>query len=432
MAYPKIVSAVAAGVLIGLATSTSAGAQVAPTPTYIGMTPQDVGVLDRARPEYDAKGIPMGGFRLFPVLDVTGNYDDNIFRQPAGLSDYFFSIAPSARLQSQWGRHFVELYSGLNYFAYTDHTEQNLVDWNVGGDGRLDISRAAMVRANAWYGYLHETWSSPNNIVGFQASPNRYFQTHVEASGVLQPNRLGFGLGGSYDRFNWQNTPRLGGGFLFNPDRNEDTYQGYAKVFYDFSPGYSAFVRANYETRQFDMKLDRSGLDRSSHGYRVQGGVNLQITHLVSGELYLGYLDQTFAKNGAATLRGVAGLDYGAQLDWYALPVLTVHLSGNRQLVDVVLAGVSVADNKNVSVSADYEFRPNIILQARASYTSSRYVGQPFTDNYPGAGVGVRYLINRYVSADVNYNYSERSVDAARSAARYTDNTVSAGLTFHL
>ncbi len=54
------------------------------------MTPQDVGVMDRARPAYDAKGIPLGGFRLFPSLDVVGTYDDNVFRLPTGQSDYFF------------------------------------------------------------------------------------------------------------------------------------------------------------------------------------------------------------------------------------------------------------------------------------------------------------------------------------------------------
>ena len=27
------------------------------------------GVMDRARPEYDAKGLPLGGFRLFPTFN---------------------------------------------------------------------------------------------------------------------------------------------------------------------------------------------------------------------------------------------------------------------------------------------------------------------------------------------------------------------------
>ncbi|HEY0466919.1 MAG TPA: outer membrane beta-barrel protein, partial [Polyangiaceae bacterium] len=31
-----------------------------------------------------AIGVPLGGFRLFPTLEVGANYDDNVFRTQAG------------------------------------------------------------------------------------------------------------------------------------------------------------------------------------------------------------------------------------------------------------------------------------------------------------------------------------------------------------
>ena len=386
--------------------------------------------MDRARPDYDAKGIPLGGFRLFPTLNLNASYDDNVFRVPVAQSDYFFTISPALRLQSQWGRNFLEVYTGLNNYDYTTFSEQNLTDWRFGADGRLDISRAAMLSANVFYGELHELWSAPNNIAGFQAAPNRYYQTHADIVTAYQPNRLGVGFGVSVDRFDWTDTPKIGGGLLYNSDRNQDDYQGYAKIFYDFSPGYSGFVKASYDERDFDLFADRSGLHRSSHGFRVDGGVDMQITHLLAGELFLGYLNQSFAQNVPTPLPNVSGFDYGAELDWYASPLLTVHLSGSRQLADVIITGASVADNKNVAVSADYEFRPNIILQGRVSYTDSRFVGTIREDTYPGIGIGVKYLVNRTVSANLYYNYSERSTNI--SGVQYNDNTISIGLSLHL
>jgi hypothetical protein len=406
------------------------------TPAYVGMTEQDVGVMDRARPAYDAKGIPLGGFRLFPALETSASYDDNVFKTADGLSDWFFTIAPAARLKSQWGRHFLELYSGLNYYNYQTYTKENLVDWNIGADGKFDISRSANMSANVFYGQMHELWSAPNNVAGYQDAPNRYFQTHVDVSSVYQPNRLGFGLGGVFDNYNWTTTPRTGGGFLYNDDRDNNEFQAYAKVYYDFSPGYSGYVKFSYDERDFNLFDDRTkfsdgrGYHRSSHGYRVDGGVNLQISHLVSGEVYVGYLTQLFSQNVPHPLQNVSGFDYGVQLDWYVTPLLTAHISGKRSLDDVVLSGVSVADNKNVTLSADYEFRPNIIVQGRAGYTNTRYVGSGRTDDYPSVGIGVMYLVNRYVSLNVNYNYSERSADTA--ALAYTDNTVSIGLALHI
>jgi Uncharacterized protein conserved in bacteria len=423
----RVITASTAGVAVAWACTliSSANAET-PAPSYVGMTEQDVGVMDRARPAYDAKGIPLGGFRLFPTLSSSASYDDNIFKTESAVSDWLFTISPDVRLKSEWGRHFFEIYSGLNYYNYADHPDENLVDWRGGADGRLDISRAANVKANAFFGQGHELWSAPNNV-GFQQAPNRYFQTHADTAAVYQPNRLGFGLGGVFDRYNWTTTPKIGGGFLYNDDRDQNEYQAYAKVYYDFSPGYSGYLKASYDERDFDMYFDRSGLHRSSHGYRIDGGANIQISHLVSGEIYLGYLQQNFA---SAALHNVSGFDYGVQLDWYVSPVLTAHISANRSLDDVVLSGISVADNKNVAISADYEFRPNIILQGRFSYTNAKYVGSGRTDDYPSAGVGIKYLVNRYASLNFNYNYSERSTNS--SGLDYTDNTLSFGLTLHI
>ncbi len=425
----KIAARTAAALIVmAIAVPTGSRAQ-STTPTYVGMTEQDVGVMDRARPAYDAKGVPMGGFRLFPTLDVSANYDDNVFKRPAAESDWFFTISPALRLKSQWGRHFLEVYSGLNYYNYTSFSDENLADWRMGADGRIDISRAANLSVNGYYGQLHELWSAPN-VTGFQKAPNRYFQAHTDITGVYQPNRLGFAVGASFDNYNWTTTPRIGGGLLYNDDRDQNEYQGYFKVYYDFSPGYSGFVKASYDERDFDMFYDRSGLHRSSHGYRIDGGVDLQISHLLAGEIFVGYLQQSFAQNVPLPLKNVSGFDYGVQLDWYATPVLTVHLSGTRTLDDVTLSGVSVADNKTVMLSADYELRPNIIVQARAGYTDSTYIGSTRNDTYPTAGVGVMYLVNRYWSLDFNYNYSKRSTDIA--AFEYTDNTLSLGLKLHL
>jgi hypothetical protein len=415
-------SAAGAG-LTGLAIPAAAEDSVAPT--YVGMTPEDVGVMQRSRPEYDAKGIPLGGFRLFPSLDASANYDDNVLRTPTATSDWFFEEAPSLRLQSQWGRHFLEVYGGLDNYNYASLSRLNLTDWTVGSDGRLDISRAVDLNAAASYGEYHEQLSSPNTV-GFQKSPNRYDKTHAEATGRFQPNRLGFSIGGSFDRYDWLNTPEIGGGTLFNTDRNEDDYQGFAKVNYDFSPGYSGYIKGLYDSRQFDLPIDRTGVDRASHGYRVDAGVNLQITHLVAGEIFVGYLDQQFK----APLKDISGVDYGVNLDWFATPVLTVHLNGAHQINDVVLVNTSASDDKLIKLSADYEFRRNIIFTGYVSYTDSKLTGTTRDDNYPGAGIGMKYLLNEYMSANLNYNYSERSSNFP--GIGYTDDTVSIGLSLHI
>lgn len=390
---------------------------------------QDSSVMDRTRPEYDAKGIPLAGFRLFPTLAVTGTYDDNVFRLPEKSADTYTAFTPTLYLKSDWGRHFVEIYAGSESFLYTQYTKENLTDFKVGGDGRYDISRAAIASINSYYSENHEPLSSPNTV-GYQAKPNRYFQTHADVTSAYQPNRLGFGLGVSFDRYDWQTTPRVGGGVLSNADRNQNNYQAYAKTFYDFSPGYSGFVKASYDERDYDDFYDRSGLHRSSHGFHVDSGLDFQVTHLVSGEVFIGYIQQNFSQHVTTPLSNISGLDYGAELDWYATPLVTIHLSGKRTLDDVTITGASVADNKSAKLTADYEVLRNVIAHANISFMETRFVGTSRLYSYPSGGGGLSYLVNSYASLNFDYLYSKRSANV--SGAGFSDNTINLNLKLHV
>src|SRR5689334_21605002 len=72
---------------------------------------------------YPPKGMPLGGFRLFPTLDLLGVYDDNVYKTPdPTIGSFYFVEKPELRLASQWGRHELDLYGGVEIFEYTHTT----------------------------------------------------------------------------------------------------------------------------------------------------------------------------------------------------------------------------------------------------------------------------------------------------------------------
>jgi hypothetical protein len=107
-----------------------------------------------------------------------------------------------------------------------------------------------------------------------------------------------------------------------------------------------------------------------------------------------------------------------------------VHLDGEHTVQDVTIAGASASDNKSIKLSADYEFRRNILVQFYGSYTDSRFTGTARTDDYPGAGVTVTYLLNRYLSAHLGYDFGQRSSNFA--PFDFTDNMLSVGVKLHV
>jgi hypothetical protein len=386
---------------------------------------EDLPVIARPRPDYDPLGIPVGGFLLFPQLTTDGTYDSNVFRTTDNtLDDLYFTVSPSLRLRSNWGPDSLEFYGGTNAYLYLRYSHENLADWDVGTDGRYDIAEGIAVYGNGTVSEAHESLASPN-VIGNQQSPTRYYDKHIDVSTTVQPNRLGFNAGGIFDRYDYVDTPLIGGGLEDNNDRNFDDYQAFAKAFYEFSPGYTLFLRSSYESRQFDQFLDRNGLHRSSTGYHADGGAELQPTHLISGEVYVGYLKYDFS----TPLVDVGGLDYGAKLDWLATPLITVHLEGGRTLNQIILVGASIQDSKSVTLSADYELLRNLIIQARADYIDSSYPGITRHDKEPDFGIGGKYLINHTISLDMNYMLTKRSTNAL--GGTFNNNEVTVGITLH-
>ena len=387
------------------------------------------GVMDRARPEYDAKGLPLGGFRLFPILEADFGYDDNVLRQQdVGniVSSFFAKEIGSVALRSDWGRNEFDLFGGADTVQYTDLSSENNTNWNVGGDGRLDIARGTALSVSSTYATEHEPRNSPNQS-GFAAKPTQFTDFNNLASFDYHPYHFGFTVGGSYDRKVYDPTAIIAPGTpISNTDRAEDVYNVYGKATYEFSPGYAWFVRANYDDRTFDQLLDRNGLNRASNGFEYTSGLDLMLTHLLRGEIFVGYLDQKFT----APLPNVSGLDFGANLDWYATELLTVHLTASRMPADTTVAGASALDTRQGAISFDWEVLPNVIVQGNAGYTDMKFVGATRDDQIADAGIGAKYLLNRHLSADVNYRFEQRNTNAA--GQKYTDNLVTVGLTLHL
>jgi hypothetical protein len=391
-------------------------------------------------PEYLAKGIPLGAFRLFPNLVTSVSYDDNVFRlHTGGQDDFFFTEAPTMVLDYDTNEAHIDLYGDatLNQYARLSSVDNNSYD--LGARGSYLVSRAVQTSGNISYSQLVEPLSSPDTV-GSQSGPNVYNLFDVSGQVSFKPNRLGLTVGGSYDSYDYQNTDLFGGGTLDNGDRNNSISKGFAQVSYDFSPGYAGFVRATFNSDDYSRAFDRSGYHRSSHGTQVDGGVTLLIGELVQGNIYLGYVDQVYSHNPPLAsvnptgkpLQDISGLDFGANLTWYPTELLTVQLAAARQIENTTLDGASGGDDRSVSLNANYEMTRRVILTGFFGYDDTSFKGStPFQENHTtSVGVGGKYLISHYVQAQVNYLYSSR--DSSLPGLSYTDNLITFGLNLQI
>ena len=388
-----------------------------------GALPQGAGVLDRARPEYDALGLPVGSFLLYPTFATGMSYDDNILRAPsAAAQDVYWTFSPRLDLRSQWSQDLLQLYAQADGYAYDSHGSESRTNWIGGASSEFGIAPGTVVDARASYFDTHESRGSPD-ISTAALSPTSFSLFHGDLSILHQPGPFGLSAGVSYDRHVYDRTQLIGGGAVDNSDRNSRITEVYGKASYELEPGSSLFARASYNTRDFDLQFDRSGFQHSSDGYRLDGGVQMLLSPLVKGTMYLGYLQQNFK----APLHSVSGFDFGSQLDWYVTELVTVHLNTTRILSDTTIAGASNEDQRTIQTSVDYELLRNLILQANFGYENDIFDGTSRRDHVATFGLGGNYLLNQRVSFYMHYDHSGR--DSTVSGVNFADNLISAGIT---
>ena len=379
-----------------------------------------------ATAQVEANGVPLGGFRLYPTLQLNASYDDNVYRTDGGaVSDSFFTEVPGFTLQSNWVRHDLKLYGNVTAYQYASKSSEDRADWNLGGSGRLDVTTGFDLTTGGSYNVLHEARSSPDQT-GFAKSPTEYSLGQAQAALQYHPYHFSFSVGGDYARYDYDPTKVIGFPDFNNSDRNRDEYSGYVKGGYEFSPGYAMFVQANLRDVKYDLTTDRTGLNRANHGYSINTGLDMLVTDLVKGQLFVGYMSESYK----AGLSDVKGFNFGANVDWNPSTFWTLHLTASRTPSATTIANASASDDQMVRLGIDYAVLPSVTILAHGSYTDSNFHGSPRHDKYSEAGIGASYFLNRYVDFKVEFTHQERS--SSLGGDNYKDNLIYGGFNLHI
>ncbi len=382
----------------------------------------DTGVLDRSRPEYDALGVPAGGFTLFPSLSVAIGSDDNLFATEGfEVSDTFGSLHPEMILQSNWSRHQLVFDAYARSTYYDENPDEDQVEWGAGLKGRIDASRSSILSADGRFDNLAEARGSID-AVGLAAEPVLYDMATGSLSFSQRLNRFSFSLGGRLTTFDYDDLASLGGGMIDQDFRDRSVAVTIATAKYEFSAGSNVVLQAEINSRDYDLEPGDAGFvpglnfDRDSTGYNVKGGLEFGVTNLVNGKIMIGYLEQDYDD---VAFTAVEGASFSAELKWSISGLTDLRFEGGRSAEDTTsaLAGGRLATAYGAAI--DHEFRRNVIATVEASHTNYDFEGSSRDDDIARAGAGVRYLVNRRMSLGLGYEYSDRSsnvvgVDHAR------------------
>ena len=380
-------------------------------------------VLERPRPDYDARGARMGGFMLLPQLAVSERYDDNIFsREQQEESDFITAIEPSVNVQSGWSRHALRLYGNAEILRYADNTAEDVENYAVGGGGRLDIRRQTTLDLDGSYRLSHEDRGSPDAVAGEE--PTEYSLTSGRAMFRRGLRRISLSAGADFRYFDYKDVATGGGPIINNDDRDRLEIDPTVRIAYELMPEYSAFVEGGWIIRSYDQVVDDNGFRRDSDGYKVKLGTSLDLGGKLSGEIYAGWLSQD---PDDATLKTIDGVIFGTGLLWNVSQLTSLRATVDRTVEETTEFGSAGYLSTRARLGVEHELRRNVLVSGFGSFVNNNYEQITRDDDLLEGGINVKYLLSRNFDVGLDYRITDRNSNILNQD--YTKNVVMLRLT---
>jgi hypothetical protein len=380
---------------------------------------RNVGVRERSRPDYEALGGRFGAFLVFPKVNLSVTYDDNIFATPTlEQSDTIFGVHPTVQLVSQWSRHALNFSAGLDHTAYSDHGSENSTAYNIGADGRFDIDRLTQVSGGARYSHVIEARSSTGAALNIR-KPVEYDRVDLNLGGSHQFNRVRLNLDSTLSDASFNDAVSILGAPISQKFRDAQDTMVALRVDYTISPDTFVFVRGAYNKHDFDLEPPQVSTSRDSDGYEFTVGADFDLSNLLRGRLEAGYLSQDFAssQNGSFT-----GFQLRGRVQYFPTQLTTVVFDAERSVQNSSLTTTPGFLSSRAGVQVDHELFRNVILTGRGDYEHATYSGIDRTDDRYAVSVGGTYLLNRNIGVSLTYYYLDQSSKGFDRGVDFRDN----------
>ncbi|MFN3476501.1 MAG: outer membrane beta-barrel protein [Candidatus Methylomirabilales bacterium] len=351
--------------------------------------------------------VRIGDLELHPFLSYTGEYDDNIFREPKDKqSDYINYISPGVALKLPFGRHELlasyrmDLLRAFKNKGIDD--ERNFLKGTLKLDfGKLDIAVGEDFR---------DTSDFPSSELT-QRVKRIENSFHAKVSYAVI-GRFGVGLSYANHFFDFQDP-------AFNTlDRDENVLG--ASVFYRILPRASLFVRYDFAQERFDIAKERDA-DKHRGFLGIEGEIGPKLKLIAKGGYGIVDLKDQALQSIATWLAEVDGV-------YRPLHRLSMSLILRRS-VEVA----SFTDNFEafaIGFGVSYAFRPWLTFSPRISYERDEFPRTERQDTIFGVGMGLRFQLFRYTFLEGSYGYQKRS--SSVEGADFTDNRLFWSLIFSM
>ena len=370
---------------------------------------RNVGVLERARPEFSSEGILVGSLSVRGALQVNGVYDSNVYVQPENEhADGGVLISPSIGVNTNWSRNALFIGGDADILRYANADLRAENGWSARTGGNFQLGLYSKLTADARISKEYDSRLSPGTPNGIISSIG--FRRNVgRLSYEFQKGRIRLIGAGNYTTLAYGSTVDEEGVRREQSSRDRREVRAIGQAEYALSPDTSLFTQLTYINTEYDTPVGLNP-NRDSSSVRALAGISFDITELMRGKIGGGYLTRDYKSPLYSDLRNFS---LEARVEWFPTPLTTVTLNAERAVQDSVVSVSGGFLRTSADVRVDHELLRNLLLNATASYAYANYGGIAATSRIQRYTTGARYLVNPRWSLNTSVEYSKRNNSGA-------------------
>ncbi len=374
---------------------------------------------------FAAEGIRLGSFVLTPALDLAVEDHDNIYYENQDeVSDVIYHIRPKVGLSSGWSRHALSMAVIGDFARFQDNSSEDYDDLMLTLDGRIDVKRGSYFTAATGVLLLHEDRSSPEDPGG--SEPTDFSYRNYKLGYHHNFNRLTAALSFGRNEWDYDNNIDEDGEIIDNTDRDRTNDSLGLRMDYLVAPQRKVFLALNSNTVKYDLPADEAGFARDSDGYQVRGGLAMDISGVLTGDIYAQYLSQDYDD---PRFPNESGASFGLGLDWSPSRLTGVSFRIEQSVLETTQEFSSGYLSTLYAARLQHELRRWLLFHARISYTDNEYglaadaPADALADTQiVRAGLGLSYLVNRHAKLTFGYTFEDQ--DANLETSHYQANRI--------
>jgi hypothetical protein len=375
-----------------------------------------IAAFDRPRGAFDAKGIDLGGFRLFPGAALSETYDDNIFAKDGGeKTDLITAVSAALLAKSKWSRHELQIAARLRHQTFLRNEEQDRTEYVIRPSLRLDLANRS--EANFSAEHSRQTVGRDDPEDGGDEKPTEFNRFASRGEYIARLNRVFLGVNGEVRRDDYISSG--------DNDRDRIEYRFGLPLGYEISAKTDVVLEPFVRLRDFDER-DSTGADRDAKAAGATIGIDTELSRLIELKFDVGFIANDFSDS---RFDDSVDLIFGGEAIWYATPLTTVKAQASRRDIATSQPGSSSKTQSNLGVEVQHELQQNVLLGAGIRYLNDDFREVDRNDDRGVVELSAEYLLNRYVAVAADYRYEQRWSDVENQD--FSRNLITLGLKSH-